>query len=105
MNLAANISQGSSPPSSSAWAPPRCPPDVAFGAGALALVEGRFTDHLLTSWHAGRTSLGQAVAHADDPAAARAAPCRELRAEPPGFEPAAGGYPPCHQWFHPTEGR
>lgn len=44
--------------------------DVAFGAGALALVEGRFSDHLLTSWRAGRTSLRQAAAHGDDRAAA-----------------------------------
>jgi hypothetical protein len=31
--------------------------DVVFGARALGAVEGRFTEHLLTCWRAGRTSL------------------------------------------------
>lgn len=31
--------------------------DVSFGARALATVEGRFTDHLLSSWRDGRSSL------------------------------------------------
>ena len=35
--------------------------DVMFGAQALSAVEGRFTDHLLQSWTAGRSSLLEPV--------------------------------------------
>ena len=36
---------------------PELGPDVAFGAGALMLVERRFTEHVTASWAAGRSSL------------------------------------------------
>jgi len=38
-------------------AEPQVAPDILFGARALMAVEARFTDHLLGSWAAGRSSL------------------------------------------------
>ena len=38
-------------------AEPAMAADVVFGARALTVVEGRFTDHLLSCWRRGRTSL------------------------------------------------
>jgi hypothetical protein len=44
-----------------AAAEPQVAPDILFGARALMAVEGRFTDHLLRSWAAGRSSLRSPV--------------------------------------------
>ena len=38
-------------------AEPAMAADVVFGARALGVVEGRFTDHLLSCWRRGQTSL------------------------------------------------
>jgi hypothetical protein len=40
--------------------------DVVFGARALTVVEGRFTDHLLRCWRADRASLLRPLSAADD---------------------------------------
>ena len=46
--------------------------DVVFGARALGAVEGRFTEHLLAHWTAGRTSLRRPLVPADVRAASAA---------------------------------
>ncbi|MEU4115342.1 iron-containing redox enzyme family protein [Kitasatospora sp. NPDC028055] len=40
---------------------PELAPDIAFGLAAAQVVEGRFADHLLGCWRAGRTSLRSAL--------------------------------------------
>ena len=40
-----------------AAAEPELAPDIVFGARALMAVEARFTEHLLSAWAAGRSSL------------------------------------------------
>ncbi|MFJ8622215.1 iron-containing redox enzyme family protein [Kitasatospora sp. NPDC093550] len=42
-------------------AEPESAKDVAFGIAAAEVVDGRFADHLLDSWRAGRTSLRSAL--------------------------------------------